>query len=1046
MPEYLIEPTALTRRYPFDRNPATGQSLRMFSALRMSHLVSSRTVRPLERVGSSLLPCWFAALALGGLAWLAAEESPDPVDSDKAEAKLLSGIRQLTFEGLRAGEGYFSADGKKMVFQSEREEGNPFYQIYQLDLETGDTEKISPGHGKTTCAWIHPDGKRILFASTHENTESKAQQETEYAERESGKARKYSWDYDAEFEIYETVIGSGVYKNLTNTKGYDAEGAYSPDGSKIVFASNRQAYDGSMSEEDQKAFKLDKKFPMEIYLADADGSNVKRLTHTDGYDGGPFFSADGTKICWRRFDRKGLTAEVFTMNIDGTGERQVTRLGAMSWAPYFHPSGEYLIFTTNKHGFDNFELYLVDAEGAKEPVRVTHTPGFDGLPTFSPDGKILSWTSNRTPGGESQIFLANWDHEAALAMLSEGEAAKDASGDAKSAPTKEAAVPAAARFETVPAIREEDLRQHLEYLASEELQGRLTGTPGEVAATEHVAAYFKKWGLQPGGDDGSYFQSFDFTAGVAVGEDNKMSLTLGEETLAPVVEKDWRPVSFSKTGPLEDAGIVFAGYGIEVPDGEGGESYTNYFHLDVKGKWVMVLRYTPEDVPKETREEMQRYSRLRHKATLARRKFAAGIIFVSGPNAKVQEDLVPMRFDASLADSGIPAISMSTELAAKLVARAGKDLGELHGALDKGEMVEGFEIPEARLTTVIDVDQEKKQGRNVIAVLSAEQSGPHPNPAVMIGAHIDHLGSEAGPGSLAKEDEKDQVHYGADDNASGVAGLLEIAEYLADQRAQGKLDLKRDVVFAAWSGEEIGLLGSSHFVRTLARDTLGDENAPLGLLLSSYLNMDMIGRLKDALVLQGIGSSEYWRGAIERRNAPIGLPITLQTDTYLPTDATNFYLRKVPILSAFTGAHEDYHTPRDTPDKVNYEGAVKIARLMGLIARGLALDAEAPGYVKVDPPKNRGARGFRVYLGTIPDYSQGDIKGVKLSGVSEKGPAGVAGVKGGDTIIALGDKKILNIYDYTDAMADLKVGEETTITVQRGEEELTLKLIPGSRE
>lgn len=972
-----------------------------------------------------------------------AEEANAPAE----EAKLLGGIHQLTFEGLRAGEGYFSADGKKMVFQSEREAGNPFYQIYLLDLETGDTERISPGKGKTSCAWIHPDGKRIMFASTHENPESEAQQKAEYTERESGNARKYSWDYDSEFEIFVYDPASGSYTNLTKTEGYDAEGAYSPDGSKIVFASNRQAYDGSMSEEDQKAFKLDKKFPMEIYIADADGSNPKRLTNADGYDGGPFFSADGKKICWRRFDRKGLTAEIFTMNIDGTEERQITRLGAMSWAPYFHPSGEYLIFATNKHGFENFELYLADAKGEKEPVRVTHTTGFDGLPTFSPDGKTMSWTTNRTAAGQSQIFLANWNHDAAMAMLKGSPAA--AGAVAVPAPVTKAAQaskPDPANFETTPEINESDLRKHLEYLASDALQGRLTGTPGEVAATEHVASYFKKWGLEPGGDNDTYFQSFEFTAGVAVGKDNAMSLKLGDETLQPLVEKDWRPVSFSKTGKLEDTGIVFAGYGLEIPDGKGGESYTNYFHLDVKGKWVMVLRYVPEDMPKEQREEMQRFSRLRHKATLARRKFAAGIIFVTGPNAKVKDDLIPMQFDASLADSGIPAISMSTEMAAKLIGSAGKDFLSIHKALDAGESVEGFEIPGARLTTTIAVDQELKTGRNVIAVLSAGETGPHPNPAVVIGAHIDHLGAEAGPGSLAKDEEKNQIHHGADDNASGVSGLLEIAEYLADQRAQGKLDLKRDVVFTAWSGEEIGLLGSSHFVRTLARDTLGDENAPLGLLLSSYLNMDMIGRLKDKLVLQGIGSSDYWSGAIESRNAPIGLPITIQTDTYLPTDATNFYLRKIPILSAFTGAHEDYHTPRDTSDKVNYEGATKIAKLMGLITRGLAIDSNAPQYLKVDPPKNQGSRGFRVYLGTIPDYSQGDLKGVKLSGVSEKGPAGLAGVKGGDIIIGLGDRKILNIYDYTDAMADLKVGTETTITVQRGEEELTLKLTPGSRD
>ncbi len=361
-------------------------------------------------------------------------------------------------------------------------------------------------------------------------------------------------------------------------------------------------------------------------------------------------------------------------------------------------------------------------------------------------------------------------------------------------------------------------------------------------------------------------------------------------------------------------------------------------------------------------------------------------------------------------------------------------------------MVQGFDIPDTKLKVEIDVDQEKRTGRNVLGILSAGQTGPHPNPAVVIGAHVDHLGAKAGQGSRATEEEQDQIHYGADDNASGVAALIEIAEFLADQRERAKLELTRDVVFAAWSGEELGLLGSSHFVRDLAKQALGDESAPLGLLISSYLNMDMIGRLADKLVLQGTGSSNYWEGVIERRNAPIGLPITIQPDTYLPTDATNFYLRKIPILSAFTGAHADYHTPRDTIDKINYEGTADIAKLMGLIVRELSIDKAGPKYVKVAPPKNRGARGFRVYLGTVPDYSQGEIKGVKLSGVADNGPAGKAGVKGGDVIVGLAGKNILNIYDYTDAMAGLKVGEETQIVILRGEEQLTLKLVPGSRD
>lgn len=986
-------------------------------------------------VRSVALPCLVIALGLLTSNSFAEEGAEN-------EAILLSGTRQLTFEGVRAGEGYFSADGTKMIFQSEREEGNPFYQIYLMDLETGDIERVSPGMGKTTCAWIHPNGKKVMFASTHSNKDSEAQQKAEYEIRESGTARKYSWDYDAEFEIYEYDLESKEYRNLTNTKGYDAEGAYSPDGKHVVFGSNRQAYDGSMSEADQKAFKMDKKFPMEIYISDADGSNTKRLTTADGYDGGPFFSADGKKICWRRFDRKGLTAEIFTMNVDGSDEQQLTRLGAMSWAPYFHPSGEYLIFATNKHGFDNFELYLVDAAGTKDPVRVTGTMGFDGLPAFSPDGKQLSWTSNRTPEKQSQIFLGKWDHEKAMELLKSG------SSSVAVAPTvkKGTEVAPAKTFETSAAITPDDMRQHIGYLASDELEGRLTGTKGEILATEHVANHFKKWGLKPGGDDESFFEPFGFTAGVAVGEDNRLNLSLGDAKIDAEVDKDWRPVSFSKTGKINESGIVFAGYGLEIPDGKGGESYSSYFHLNVKNKWVMVFRFQPENVEKELRQEMQRYSRLRHKATLARRKFAAGIIFVTGPNTEVKDALIPMQFDASLADSGIPAITMTSEMAAKLVGAAGKDLSEIQKALDEGEMVEGFPIPGSAMSAEIDVDQEKREGRNVVGILSAGQTGPHPNPAVIIGAHIDHLGSEAGPGSLAKDDEKDQIHNGADDNASGVAGLLEIAEYLSDLRAKGKLDLKRDVIFAAWSGEELGLLGSSHFVRKLARDVMGNENSPLGLILSSYINMDMIGRLDEKVVLQGVGSSHYWEGAIEQRNAPIGLPITIQKDTYLPTDATNFYLRKVPILSAFTGAHSDYHTPRDTADRVNYEGAADIAKLMGLITRGLAIDSNAPKYEKVEPPKNRGSRGFRVYLGTIPDYSQGDIKGVMLSGVSESGPAAKAGVQGGDVIVGLGDRKILNIYDYTEALSDLKVGTETSIEVQREGKSLKLKVIPGSRD
>ena len=209
----------------------------------------------------------------------------------------------------------------------------------------------------------------------------------------------------------------------------------------------------------------------------------------------------------------------------------------------------------------------------------------------------------------------------------------------------------------------------------------------------------------------------------------------------------------------------------------------------------------------------------------------------------------------------------------------------------------------------------------------------------------------------------------------------------------------------------------------------------------------MVGRLKSNLVLQGIGSSSIWRGEIERRNVPVGLPLTLQEDSHLPTDASSFYMKGVPILSAFTGSHGEYHTPRDTPDRLNYDGAVKIAQLMGLITRSVAMRNDAPDYIEQTAPKDGQPRAMlRAYLGTIPDYAQADIKGVKLSGVSKGGPAAKGGVAGGDVIVKLAGKKIENIYDYTYAIEALKIGEEVEIVVKRGEKQVTLKVTPGSRE
>jgi Tol biopolymer transport system component len=350
-----------------------------------------------------------------------------------SERDFLSRVRRLTIEGRRAGEGYWSKDGRQLVFQSEREPGNPFYQIYLMDMETGAVTRVSPGSGKTTCAFINPETGDVLFASTHHDPRSKQLQDEELKFRLSGQERRYSWDYDPEMELYVRSAKNGSYRRLTNRRGYDAEASYSPDGQWIVFSSTRDAYDRNLSAAERKQLETDPSYFGEIYImrADADGSGPRRLTTVAGYDGGPFFSPDGKRIVWRRFDEAGLIADVWTMNLDGTDQRQITSFGAMSWAPYIHPSGEYIIFASNKLGFENFELFLVDTAGRKEPVRITQTDGFDGLPVPSPDGRQLAWTSNRGGGREGQIYLAAWNHEAARAALAAAPARTVAAKAAK---------------------------------------------------------------------------------------------------------------------------------------------------------------------------------------------------------------------------------------------------------------------------------------------------------------------------------------------------------------------------------------------------------------------------------------------------------------------------------------------------------------------------------------------------------------------------------------------------------------------------------------
>ena len=364
----------------------------------------------LRRVSGRLV--FVLPIALGG-----GLSAPSVAGEDEDESRFLSRIRRLTVEGRRAGEGYFSPDGKEMVFQSEREPGNPFFQIYLLSLETGDTRRVSPGQGKTTCAFISGKNGDILFASTHLDPRSLELQQAEIDFRESGQERRYEWDYDSHMDIFVERRSDGGLARLTDAQGYDAEGSWSPDGEWIVFTSMRDMFGRELSDRESRLAQIDPSYFAEIYIMHADGSGQRRLTDVAGYDGGPFFFPDGSRIIWRRFSEDGLIADIWSMKPDGADQRQLTDFGAMSWAPYVHPSGEYVLFASNKLGFSNFEVYMVDVAGRKEPVRITTTDGFDGLPVPTPDGAGLAWTSSRHGEAGGQIYLADWNHQAALVAL-----------------------------------------------------------------------------------------------------------------------------------------------------------------------------------------------------------------------------------------------------------------------------------------------------------------------------------------------------------------------------------------------------------------------------------------------------------------------------------------------------------------------------------------------------------------------------------------------------------------------------------------------------
>jgi Zn-dependent M28 family amino/carboxypeptidase len=492
-------------------------------------------------------------------------------------------------------------------------------------------------------------------------------------------------------------------------------------------------------------------------------------------------------------------------------------------------------------------------------------------------------------------------------------------------------------------------------------------------------------------------------------------------------------LSFSDAGEASGA-VVFAGYGLVVPDSQNF-GYDSYQGLDVKDKIVIVLRYFPEDADQKTRAILARYSELRYKALAARQRGAKGMVVVTGPRSPNAGAVVPMSFDTAISGSGLVAASLAGEHAEKIFAGAGKQLEAVQKELDSGNPhVAGFAIPNLQVTINAKVIREQQTGSNVVAYLPATTPTTGvAKPWIAAGAHYDHLGRGGAGNSLADKQQANEIHHGADDNASGTATVLALGEAFA------KLPRKRNLLLAFWSGEELGLLGSAAFV---AKPPVPADQ------MAAYLNFDMVGRVSDnKLTVQATGTSAMWPKLLEQANVAAGFDLVLQEDPYQPTDVGSFNGIGVPCLTFFTGAHSEYHKPSDTADKINYEDLDRVGELATSIIRRLMDAPDAPQFTKVEQKTDTGGgrAGLRLFTGTIPDYAS-DVKGLLLGGVIGGGPAEQAGLAKGDVIIEIAGQSITNIYDYTYALELLKIGQPAKVIYMRGGERRETTLTPAARK
>ncbi len=567
-------------------------------------------------------------------------------------------------------------------------------------------------------------------------------------------------------------------------------------------------------------------------------------------------------------------------------------------------------------------------------------------------------------------------------------------------------------------ITSEEIKAHLNYLASDALKGRFTGSEGERLAAEYIKNQFELAGLKPF-FNGSWFQDVPFIERVEMTKNNSLALKINGKDIQTIAGQDFTTLAFSGKGKAGGE-LVFAGYGISSEK----LNYDDYTNIDVKGKIVVIMKSHPEH--DSTRSQFEMISTLRSKASSAKDKGAAALIIVNGYFPKNEDLLVDLRYDGAPAMKDFPVIQVKREFMDQMFKAEGLVFGDVQKQIDLLRKPNSFAYKNCNAVLSSEVKEIQKVGSNVGAIL--EGSNPQlKNEYIVIGGHFDHLGIDQLKSSSMYKGSEKVIHNGADDNASGTTGLLELAEKFASI----KNELKRSIVFIAFTGEELGILGSTYFTNNFPGDIKN---------VAAMLNMDMVGRLNEEknLTIIGAGTSSLWKELLNRKNS-YGFKLSMSDAGSGGSDHQAFSNKNIPVLFFFTGSHSDYHKPSDDVEKINLAGEESILKYIFEIANEIQSIENRPDYVKVAEPANRGGGRARVTVGTVPEFGYNG-EGYKLSGTTEGSPAAKAGMKAGDIIVKFGPKKVGNIYDFMYATQDYKAGDKVDVVFLRDGKEIKLNL------